>query len=184
MEYIVSRFNTKRLLSQALCGLLLTTAASAAHAASSSTGLSSLDILQQFNLVVLGNSTSSSNVEGRTYIGGALNGGNYATKLPSSSSNFAGLTVQGSASNIHVQNQGAVIAGSLSNSIINNGSTAVLGSSSYSNFNGNKDNVTYVAGTLTGGHINNTKLTSLNQNSVLQNEVTTAQNTSTTAMKS
>ena len=158
MGTTVNRINTKRLLSQLLCGLLLTGMTSAASAASTSTGLSSLDILQEFNVVVFGSSTSRANVDGRTYIGGALNGGIYK----SSTSSYAGLTVQGSASNIHVENGGAVIAGSLSNSVINNGSTAVLGSSSYTNYNGS----TYIAGTVTGGHINNTKLTSLNQNSV------------------
>ena len=130
MRTTVNRLSAKRLLNQALCGLLLTGMASAASAASTSTGLNSRDILQQFNVVVFGNSTSSANVDGRTYIGGALNGGNYK----SSASSYAGLTVQGSASNIHVENGGAVIAGSLSNSVINNGSTAVLGSSSYTNY--------------------------------------------------
>ena len=180
MRTTVNRLSAKRLLNQALCGLLLTGMASAASAASTSTGLSSLDILQQFNVVVFGNSTSSANVDGRTYIGGALNGGNYK----SSASSYAGLTVQGSASNIHVENGGAVIAGSLSNSVINNGSTAVLGSSSYTNYNGNKQNVTYVEGTRTGGHINNTNLTSLDQDKALKDKVITAQNTSTSAFKS
>lgn len=32
------------------------------------------DILQQFNLVVLGDATNSSEVEGRTYVGGNLSG--------------------------------------------------------------------------------------------------------------
>ena len=91
MEYIVNRFNTKRLLSQALCGLLLTTAASAASAASSSTGLSSLDILQQFNLVVLGDSTAKkgAEVDGRAYIGGTLNGGKYAVTTAQNTSTTA-----------------------------------------------------------------------------------------------
>ena len=180
MRTTVNRLSAKRLLNQALCGLLLTGMASAASAASTSTGLSSLDILQQFNVVVFGNSTSSANVDGRTYIGGALNGGNYK----SSASSYAGLTVQGSASNIHVENGGAVIAGSLSNSVINNGSTAVLGSSSYTNYNGNKQSVTYVAGAVAGGNINQKRITSLSQNSALQSEVIAAQNTSTSALKS
>ena len=184
MEYIVNRFNTTRLLSQALCGLLLTTAASAASAASSSTGLSSLDILQQFNLVVLGNSTAKNGaeVDGRAYIGGTLNGGKYTVKLPSASSKFAGLTVQGTASNIQVENQDAVIAGSLNNSTIHNGSTAVLGSSSDSNFNDSGS--TYIAGSKDRVNINQTPIKSLSENSLLQSEVATAQATSTKAMKS
>ena len=181
MKAKVTPSRTTRRLKHTLCCLLLTSTAGVANAASSSTGLSSLDILQQFNLVVLGSSTSKANVEGRSYIGGALNGGTYATKLTSGPSSFAGLTVQGSASNIQVQNQGAVIAGSLSNSTINNGSTAVLGSSSYSSYNGQGS--TYIAGAVAGGNINQTPIKSLSENSVLQSQVTTAQTTSTSTLK-
>lgn len=181
MRTTVNRLSAKRLLNQALCGLLLTGMASAASA---STTLNSLDILQQFTLVVFGNSTSNQEVNGHTYIGGSVTGGTYGVGVTTNNANYAGLTVQGSASKIHVQNQSAIIAGSLSNSTINNGSTAVLGNSSYTNYNGNKQNVTYVEGTRTGGHINNTMLTSLDQDKALKDKVITAQNTSTSAFKS
>ena len=183
MRTTVNRLSAKRLLNQALCGLLLTGMASAASAASTSTGLNSRDILQQFNLVVLGKSqTFSGNVAGRTYIGGSVTGGTFGTNLPTTStSKYAGLTVQGAASGIMVNGQSAVIAGTLSNSTINQGSTAVLGSSRYSNFNGQGS--TYIAGAVTGGNINQNRITSLSQNSALQSEVIAAQNTSTSALK-
>ncbi|MBU0621408.1 MAG: choice-of-anchor A family protein [Gammaproteobacteria bacterium] len=94
-------------------------------------------VLQEFNLVVIGNATSSSEVDGRSFIGGTLNGGIYAGH-PSATpaSDYAGLTVLGDAGNVQVNGFGAVIGGNLTNSIINSGSSAVFGNASGNNFNG------------------------------------------------
>eukprot|EP01041_Mallomonas_annulata_P031334 gene31334-53626_t len=93
-------------------------ASTSAHAVS----LSSSEILQQFNTVVLGSATSSSHTDGRTYIGGALSGGDYVQHINQTpQSSYAGLTVAGSASNVKVNGLGAVIGGSLSNSTLNKG---------------------------------------------------------------
>lgn len=95
------------------------------------------EILKQFNLVVLGNATSTSDVDGRAYIDGNLSGGIYAghpNDTPASA--YAGLTVSGSASTVMVNGFGAVIGVDLSYSTINSGNSAIFGTASNSNFNG------------------------------------------------
>ena len=59
--------------------------------------LTAQQTLGQFGLVVLGNLQSSSDVDGRTFVGGTLTGnGNFAQRsLPASA--YAGLTVLGNA---------------------------------------------------------------------------------------
>jgi choice-of-anchor A domain-containing protein len=99
--------------------------------------LTGTQILNQFNLVVQGNATSTSHVDGRAYVGGDLTGGAYVqhpTATPSSS--YAGLTVGGIASGVTVNGDGAVVEKNLSNSIINSGNGVVLGTATSSNFNG------------------------------------------------
>lgn len=105
--------------------------------------LTALETLQQFNLVVLQNANSTSHVDGRTYVGGAVNGGIYASHSSAmTNSNYAGLTVGGSASNLQVNNNGAVVGGSISNFTVNQGQSAVMGAAANGNFNGSA----YVAG--------------------------------------
>jgi choice-of-anchor A domain-containing protein len=116
--------------------------------------LSSNQILNQFNEVVLGSATSSSDTDGRAWIGGAVAGGTYvghASQTPAS--DYAGLTVGGSASGVMVNGDGDVIFGSLSNSTINTGSSVIFGAVANSNLNG----TAYVAGAaantnFNGGH--------------------------------
>lgn len=113
--------------------------------------LTGAQILNQFNLVTIGSATSSSHVDGRSFIGGSLSGGvfdQHAADTPASS--YAGLTVLGSAQNVIVDNFGAVIGGNLTNSTINSGSSVVLGNVSGVNFNG----PAYVAGTTSGVNFN------------------------------
>ena len=113
--------------------------------------LTGAQILNQFNLVTIGSATSSSHVDGRSFIGGSLSGGvfdQYAADTPASS--YAGLTVLGSAQNVIVDNFGAVIGGNLTNSTINSGSSVVLGNVSGVNFNG----PAYVAGTTSSVNFN------------------------------
>ena len=117
--------------------------------------LSSSEILKQFNTVVLGSATSSSHTDGRTYVGGALSGGDYVQHINQTpQSSYAGLTVAGSASNVKVNGLGAVVGGGLSNSTVNHGSSVIKGGVSNSNLNG----AAYVEGS-SSGNFNGGKLT-------------------------
>lgn len=131
--------------------------------------LSAQNIMQQFNLVVFGSATSTSDVDGRSFIGGSVSGGTYATSNLMTSS-YPGLIVKG------------VVGGSIANSTINNGSSAIMGSSSNTSYNG--AGVTYVAGTVQGGNFNQQRLTSLSQNTTLQAEVNASNSLTSTTMKS
>ena len=153
----------------------------AAGAVAADSSLSAVGIMKQFNLVVFGSASSTSDVDGRSFIGGSVNGGTYATtKLASSS--YPGLIVKGSASNVMVNNQGAVVNGSIANSTINSGSSAIMGSSSNTSYNGS--GATYVAGSVQGGNFNQQRLTSLSQNTTLQTEVNASNSLTSTTMKS
>lgn len=121
-----------------------------AHAA-----LDANQTLNQFNAIVFGNVVSNSHIDGRSWIGGNVTGGDYvqhSSNTPASS--YAGLTVKGNASNLHVNGLGAVISGNFSNSIVNTGSTAVLGNVLNSNLNG----PAYVQGTTSSSNFNGGKL--------------------------
>ena len=130
-------------------------------APSQATPLTSLQMLQQFNLVTLGNATINSHVDGRTYIGGNLSGngavfGMHPDTMPGSG--YAALTVAGGvASGLQVTAGGATVLGSLSNSAINNGPTVVGGNASNSNFNGSGGS--YVYGSKSGVNTNSGSLT-------------------------
>lgn len=106
------------------------------------------DVLRTWNLVVLGDLTSSSEVEGRTFVGGNLNGNssNYQIQpIAASSTGTPGLTVVGDVNGGHKN--------------LNNGSGAVVGGNVNSglNLNGAAQTV------LVGGSISNTNV---NQNTV------------------
>lgn len=106
--------------------------------------LSSLEILQQFNVVVFEDATSTSqHVDGRAYVGGNLTGGDYVQHPGDTpTSDYAGLTVGGNVSgNVHVNGLGAVVGGNISASTINSGSAVVFGTATTTTFNG----TTYVA---------------------------------------
>ncbi|NEV02997.1 collagen-binding domain-containing protein, partial [Bradyrhizobium uaiense] len=82
--------------------------------------LTGAEALQQFNLVVLGNATSNSHVDGRAWIGGSVTGGDYVQHSGSTpASNYAGLTVMGTASGLHVNGLGSYIGGSFVGSTVN-----------------------------------------------------------------
>ena len=106
------------------------------------------DALREWNLVVLGNLVSSSEVEGRTFVGGDLagNSSNYQIRDPGpSSTGQPGLTVVGN------------VAGGTKN--LNNGSGAIVGGNVSSGFNLNGP----AQSVKVGGSISNTNV---NQNSV------------------
>lgn len=139
---------------------LIAASLSGAAAAAAAAPLNEQQILQQFNLVTLGNVTSYSHVDGRSYVGGSLTGyGAVFAMHPSeiAPSTYAGLTVAGSASGLQVTDYGAAIGGSLSNSTVNKGTSYVGGSASGSNFNG----AAYVAGATSGVNFNGGKLSSV-----------------------
>ncbi|MGH6633628.1 MAG: collagen-binding domain-containing protein, partial [Sphingopyxis sp.] len=62
-----------------------------------SKAITGIDALREWNLVVLGNLESSSEVEGRTFVGGNLSGNssNYGIRATTSPSGQPGLTVVG-----------------------------------------------------------------------------------------
>lgn len=109
---------------------------------------SGTDALREWNLVVLGDLTSSSEVEGRTFVGGNLTGNssnyNIAGVTPSTKGQ-AGLTVVGD------------VNGGIKN--LNNGSNANVGGNVNSGFNLNGNPQTVKV----GGTISNTNV---NQNTV------------------
>lgn len=115
-----------------------------------SSDIAGIDVLKTWNLVVLGDLTSSSEVEGRTFVGGNLDGNasNYQiTALPASSTDTPGLTVVGD------------VNGGYKN--LNNGSGAIVGGSVNSglNLNGAAQTV-LVGGTISNTNVNNNTVTS------------------------
>lgn len=127
------------------------------HAQAATTPLTATQVLQQFNLVVLSNDVSNSHVDGRAWIGGTLTGGDYVQHASdTAASSYAGLTVMGSASGVHVNGLGAVIGGSLTNSTVNTGSSYISGAVSGSNLNG----PAYVGGSSSNTNYNGGNLSS------------------------
>lgn len=130
-------------------------AAAMAFAASpvlASSDIAGIDVLKTWNLVVLGDLTSSSEVEGRTFVGGNLDGNasNYQiTALPASGTGTGtpGLTVVGD------------VNGGYKN--LNNGSGAVVGGNVNSglNLNGAAQTV-LVGGTISNTNVNNNTVNS------------------------
>lgn len=125
-------------LAAALC---LTVGAVFAPAAAAP--LSAAEILQQFNLVTFGDLDSSSEVEGRTLVGGDLTG-NSSTYFTRSGqvapSEYGALTVGGSITGGYKNvngNGNAYVAGNVQNMNMNGG-TAYIGGSITGNVNGNK----------------------------------------------
>lgn len=102
------------------------------------------DALREWNLVVLGDLTSSSEVEGRTFVGGNLTGNssNYQISTPSPSpTGQPGLTVVGN------------VVGGTKN--LNNGSGAIVGGNVDSGFNLNGAAQTVkVGGTIANTNVN------------------------------
>ncbi|KTE17179.1 glycosyl transferase family 1 [Sphingopyxis sp. H115] len=112
--------------------------------------ITGIDALREWNLVVLGNLQSSSEVEGRTFVGGNLTGNssNYGIRATSSPNGQPGLTVVGNVTGSHKN--------------LNNGSGAVVGGNVTSGFNLNGPNqIVKVGGTISN--------TNVNQNKVLSN---------------
>jgi choice-of-anchor A domain-containing protein len=109
-----------------------------------------LDAMSDYNLIVLGNLNSSSEVEGRTFVGGNLGGNssNYeiSSSVPPVTGNVPGLTVVGN------------VTGGTKN--LDNGAGAIVGGNVTSGFNLNGPGQTVDV----GGTISNTNV---NQNTVV-----------------
>ena len=127
--------------------------AGVAHAAP----LTATEMLQQFNVVVSGDLTSTSHVQGRTFVGGDLDGGVYVQSYPAvAASAYAGLTVLGSATNksgtnVHVEGLGAVIgADAVGVDVKSKAAAYVGGNATGSSFSGD----TYVVGAATQVNFN------------------------------
>lgn len=120
--------------------------------------LTATQVLQQFNVVVLQDINSNSHVDGRTYAGGAVTGGDYAQRgstLPASQ--YAGLTAGGAVTHVHVNGKGAVVGGSMGNSIVNQGESVVQGAAAHTTFNG----AAYVGGATSSVNFNGTRVSSM-----------------------
>lgn len=121
--------------------------------------LDSSVMLKQFNLVVLNNDQSYSHVDGRTFIGGNVSGGDYVQRAGDTpASDFAGLSVMGAANGLHVNGLGGVFWGALTNSTVNAGNSVALGGVGNVNFNG----PAYVEGAVYSTNFNGGRLFALN----------------------
>ncbi|PEQ12035.1 PEP-CTERM sorting domain-containing protein [Novosphingobium sp. PC22D] len=144
---IVKLFRSSALSLTAVAAVLST-----APALADSSMIAGTDVLRTWNLVVLGDLTSSSEVEGRTFVGGDLNGtsSNYQISgTVDSGTGVPGLTVVGD------------VNGNTKN--LNNGSGAVVGGNVNSGFNLNGSPQTVQV----GGTISNTNVNSNTVNSGL-----------------
>jgi choice-of-anchor A domain-containing protein len=134
--------------------------AGSAHAAL--TPLTAQQTLQQFNAVVLGDVKSTSHIDGRTYIGGALTGTNKPVFAmhPNDvlASSYAGLTVMGkgvaagsyAVDGAYVTGIGALVYGNTKDLGIGYGNSTVYGNTKSTDFNGS--GTFYVSGTMDGGN--------------------------------
>ena len=130
--------------------------------------LSASGILSQFNAVVFGNFSTTSDVEGLTVVGGNVTGGASFDTNPASvrSSAFAGLTVYGnetSGATFNINNGGgAVIAGTnAANLNLNGGGNAYVGSANTGSINASSG-----SGSITVGGSNSGTLTAGSSSSV------------------
>jgi choice-of-anchor A domain-containing protein len=144
--------------------LLSPVPALAGPAAPTPTVVSGIDALKEWNLIVLGDMTSSSEVEGRTFVVGTLSGNssNYqiSSSTTSTGADWPGLTVGGD------------VTGGTKN--LNNGSGAIVGGNVTSGFNLNGP----LQAVVVGGTISNTNV---NGNTVLSGQAGTSLFTQTLA---
>jgi choice-of-anchor A domain-containing protein len=173
-----------RSLPALVCGFTFCASAQAAFAP-----LTGQQVLEQFNLVSLSGGSSSTHVHGRGWIGGNFVGGGgaeFANDSPIPVSNYAALTVQGSASNVTVNNNGSAAVGvvtsaNLSGATVNNGGGVVMGSTNGVSFNGGSGGA-YVAGSATATNFNSGKVTNVAGDAKLQSALDAASSTNMSAV--
>lgn len=126
--------------SQIRIAALLAALASVSVTSARAGSLSAGDIFGQFNAVVFGNFSSTSDVEGRTVAGGNVTGGAtfYLNPAAAAASSYSALTVYGgvtSGGNLNIDNAGSVtIAGSNNASFnLNGGGSAYIGGTNSGN---------------------------------------------------
>lgn len=129
-------------IAAAVCGLIVMPAVAVSPAKADPTAV---QVLDQFNLIVFGNDSSSQDVQGRALIGGSLSGTSdyYTDGTAAPASSYAALTVGGSQSGtVNVDDGGNVIVGGGAQNInLNAGGgnpagTADVGGSITGNING------------------------------------------------
>jgi choice-of-anchor A domain-containing protein len=157
-------------------GLLLLSMSSQATTFAPLTGQ---QVLQQFNLVVLGNGSTASDVEGRIYVKGDFTSGNLVQRaMPAS--NYAAVTTGGNLTASTIDNNlgnavGVVVGGNISGATVNNGGGAILGNATNSNFNGSGG--TYIAGSVSGVNRNSGTVATLESSPRLADAVSAASST-------
>jgi len=144
--------------------------------------LSATQMLQQFNVVVSGNLNSSSHVDGRSYVGGNVVGGDYVQHINDTpASAYAGLTVGGKLSgNAHVNGLGMVVGGDVQGITVNSGESYIGGNASASSLSGNAWVVGAADGINFGNQLHAASYTNINLNGKVLN-APTANMTSTLA---
>jgi choice-of-anchor A domain-containing protein len=179
-----SRFNTLPLIQRGLLSLGALFAVSSAHA-NTFAPLTGQQVLEQFNLVVLGDGRTNSDVEGRIYVQGNFTTGNLVQRqMPVS--NYAAVTTGGNLTSANIDNNfndanghrpvGVVVGGNITAANVNNGGGAILGNASNSNFNGNTGG-TYIGGTVSNVNRNSGVVTSLASDSRLSSAVAASTST-------
>jgi choice-of-anchor A domain-containing protein len=154
------RFHPRSVLAAAaLCSMCLPALASS---------LTPQQVLQQFNLVTFSDLVTSSDVEGRTWVGGNAQGGNFVQR-PLPASNYAAVTVIGNLNGQNVDAGSVWVGGNISNVNVNgNGGTGggvVLGNASNGNFNGAVPS--YIAGSVSGVNRNSGVAATIASNATL-----------------
>lgn len=133
----------------------LVMAMAAATPASATTVIQGIDALHEWNLVVLGNLTSSSEVEGRTFVGGNLGGNssNYQIRTPATSTaTTPALTVVGDVTGgVKNLTGGAKVGGNVTSGFTLNGNPqTVLVGGTIANTNVNQNIVKSGQGAVAG----------------------------------
>lgn len=127
-------------------GLTAALALAAATPVSATTVIQGIDALHEWNLVVLGNLTSSSEVEGRTFVGGNLDGtaSNYQIRTPAASTaGTPALTVVGDVTGgMKSVTGGATVGGNVTSGFTLNGNPqTVLVGGTIANTNKNQNTI-------------------------------------------
>ncbi len=147
--------------------------------------LTGQQVLEQFNLVVLGDGQTSSDVHGRIYAQGNFTSGSLVQRqMPVS--NYAAVTTGGNLTAARIDNNvndaqgnrpvGVVVRGNISGATVNNGGGAILGSATNSHFNGNTGG-TYIGGAVSNVNRNSGVVTNLAADTRLSSAVAASTST-------
>lgn len=148
--------------------------------------LTAQQMLQQFNVVVAGNVNSTSHVDGRSYVGGNVVGGDYVQHdYATPASAYAGLTVGGKLSgNVHVNGLGMVVGGDVQGITVNSGESYIGGNATSSSLSGNAWVVGAADGVNFGNLIHAASYNNMNLNQKVLSAPTSNMNTTLAASTS